>query len=150
MVKNNKAIMASVLEAVKSQFNVRARGIIENRPNEVFINIHVADIPQSFQQNIANWVMKQGFELPVFVDTYVTEAFQERIDAKCAEMDAQYTIESDRRYMSGVGCKQFIHYNGLDQRQAAEALWIEDKTGVKAVFEPVFKNKNTVKELQYA
>lgn len=148
-MKNNKAIMVSVLEAVKTQFNVKVRGIIENRPDEVFINIHVADVPQSIQKNIANWVMKQEFGLPVYIDTYITEAFQVRVNAKCAEMDAQYTIESDRKFINGVGCKQVIKYNTIDQRQAVEAIWEEDQKGIKVVIVPVFKNRMK-KELQYA
>jgi beta-glucosidase/6-phospho-beta-glucosidase/beta-galactosidase len=144
----SKQIMKCVLEAVVNEFNVKARANLDNVGKQVFINIVIQDIPNSQQKLIQQWANKQKFELYVQINTYVTEKYQARINAVCQAANAMYTMTSDRKYNLGFGSKQVISYNGVDEAQAIEALWIEDSGGKKAVIDAVFVSKEL--QLQYA
>jgi|GEM_PF-4123135 len=149
MVNNKQVIMAEVLEAVKTKFNVKARANTETFRKEVTVNITILDIPSSVEKVIYRWANEQGFGLYIHIRADVTPTYQARINTVCAAANAQWRMESDMLYLIGVGCKQVICYNGVDQDQASEALWLEDQTGIKAAIEAVFVSK-VVEELQYA
>ncbi|QWU13383.1 hypothetical protein SAMN04487895_10348 [Paenibacillus sophorae] len=139
---NNKQVMAQVVEVVKEKYNVMVKANLRGDYNEVYIKISVANIPESQQKVIQKWANTQGFVLETIVDTYITPSYQERIDAKCAEAGAMLVPARDTQ----TG-KLFNKYNNTDQRQAMEAIWEEDQTGVRIAFIPEFM---AIESVQYA